>query len=132
MRTADDVRRDPEVGDVDRDLPYGPAWAVVLAADFPANPEGDADDCAPLVAASNASIAEHLAAVGRLEVAVLDDVATDEQIAEYVALRDALWDQEGSRFVVMPAPVFYGFDADCDPLTPAASAPPSRSPPSDG
>lgn len=75
----------------------------------------DTDGCAAEVDADDAcravAIAHHVA----LEIAVIDGTATDEQIAEYVKLRDASWARDGSRIVVKPPPIFYDFDHDCDP-----------------
>lgn len=78
----------------------------------------DSDDCAPGLVADDARRAAATAHLAALEVAVIDGAATDEQIAEYVVLRDASWARDGSRIVAVPAPEFYGYDRDFDRPSP--------------
>lgn len=75
---------------------------------------GDLHDVAAWVSDDDDAQAKAFAHHARLESAVIDGTATDEQIAEYVVLRDASWARHESWIVKKPAPVLYGYDDDDD------------------
>ena len=98
------------VMECDRDMASIPA-CVFMAVKRGKVP-GDSGDCAPRLEADDARRDAATAHLTALECAVIDGVATDEQLAEHAVLRDASWVRDDSRIVAVPAPVFYGYDYD--------------------